>query len=91
MGSEILATGVVSWAFNTWLEVGNLRKVDKAYRKYWVLNAVLGQAALLPYIAGGIATLAIGIDGIYLLVPAMVFSFLKAIVDAWVLLIEVNR
>src|SRR5271155_2952358 len=88
MGLEMLAVGGVAWAINTWLEVGNLEKIDRQYRRVWLQNTFFGQAALLPYIVGGVATLAFGPVGIYWLVPALVFSYLKAIVDAWVLLIE---
>jgi hypothetical protein len=91
MGLEILGVGASAWALNTWLEIGNLEKTSKEYRRFWVQNTLLGQAALLPYIIGGLATLAFGIDGLYLLVPAALFSFLKAMIDAWVLLIEINR
>ena len=46
---------------------------------------------MTPYIAGGIVTLASGLEGFYLVVVAVLFSYGKAIVDAWVLLIEINR
>jgi modulator of FtsH protease len=29
--------------------------------------------------------------GIFWIVPAIVFSFIKAVLDAWVLLVEINR
>ncbi len=32
-----------------------------------------------------------GVGGLYWLVPAAIFSFIKAILDAWVLLVEINR
>ena len=32
-----------------------------------------------------------GVDGLYWLVPAVIFSLLKALLDAWVLLVEINR
>jgi len=91
VGVEILVIGAGVWVFSTWLDVGNLRHMSKEVRKYWVQNAVLGQAALLPYIIGGVIILAAGAVGIYVLVLAVLFSFVKAIVDAWVLLIEINR
>lgn len=91
LGLEVLVVGGIAWVFSTRLDVGNLRQYQKEHRKYWVQNAVVGQAALLPYIAGGVSTLAIGFDGLYLLVLAVIFSYLKAIVDAWILLIEINR
>jgi hypothetical protein len=33
----------------------------------------------------------LGAGGIYALVPAVILSYLAAILDAWVLLIEINR
>jgi hypothetical protein len=34
---------------------------------------------------------AVGSAGIHSLVQAVIFSFVKAVIDAWVLLIEINR
>jgi hypothetical protein len=45
---------------------------------------------LLYVIAGGLVV-AHGVNGFYWLVPAIIFSFAVAILDAWVLLIEINR
>jgi hypothetical protein len=91
MGLEMLGVGTFAWALNMWLEVGNLEKINKEYRRFWIQNTLVGQAALLPYVIGGVVTLAFGPVGIYFLVPAVIFSFLKAMIDAWVLLIEINR
>ncbi|MDA4114925.1 MAG: hypothetical protein OK442_00045 [Thaumarchaeota archaeon] len=91
VGLEILVIGSSVWVFSTLLDVGNLRQMTKEVRKYWVQNAVLGQAAVLPYIIGGATMLTVGVVGIYVLVLAVLFSFLKAIIDAWVLLVEINR
>ena len=52
---------------------------------------LLSQLASLPYVIAGILALAIGTVGLYLVVPAIIFSFIKAILDAWVLLVEINR
>jgi modulator of FtsH protease len=49
------------------------------------------QVAMLPYIIGGIVMIESGTSGVGWLAPAAIFSFLKAILDAWVLLIEINR
>ena len=51
----------------------------------------LSQLASLPYVIAGILALAIGTPGLYLVIPAVIFSFIKAILDAWVLLVEINR
>ena len=59
-------------------------------RKYF-FNMTLTQAAHFPYIIAGILTISIGDVGKYLVVPEMLFSFIKAIADSWVLLVEINR
>lgn len=33
----------------------------------------------------------VGLSGLYWLVPAILISMIKAAVDAWVLLVEINR
>jgi len=38
-----------------------------------------------------VVVLTVGDVGLYWIVPAVIFSFLKAIIDAWVLLVEINR
>jgi hypothetical protein len=52
---------------------------------------VLGQLATLPFSLAGGAVLLWGEDGLYLFVPGVVASFVGAFLDAWVLLIEINR
>ena len=90
-GTEVLIAGLVVWTIVTILDVGILQKTDPQYRRSFAVNMVLTQFAVLPYIIAGITMLAIGAGGLYFLVPAVLFSFIKAILDAWVLLIEINR
>ena len=90
-GFEILAVGFFVWIGNLRLDLGNVRKSDKKYKSAFVRNAVFNQAILLFYIIAGIVTIVFGEDGIYLLVPAVILSFVKAISEAWVLLVEINR
>ena len=52
---------------------------------------VLTQFAVLPYVISGISVLTRGAGGLYWLVPAILISFIKAVLDAWVLLVEINR
>ncbi len=67
------------------------QKTEVQYRRPFLLNMLLSQLASLPYVIAGILVLAIGTSGLYWLVPAVIFSFIKAILDAWVLLVEINR
>jgi hypothetical protein len=91
VGIEILIVGVPVWVVNFRFDIRNLKRIDKQFRKTYKWTMALSQAALLPYSVAGIVTIFFGGVGIYWLVPAVVISFIKAIMDSWVLLVEINR
>lgn len=91
LGIEVAAVGVTGWAANTRFDIINYRATDKKFQRSYFGIAFLDQTSLLFYIIAGVATVFIGQSGIYLLVPATILSFLKAVIDAWVLLVEINR
>jgi hypothetical protein len=91
VGIEVLVVGVVVWTIATTLDVSILRKKEPEYRLQYMVNMALSQFAVLPYVIAGIIVLTRGADGLYWIVPAIVVSFIKAILDAWVLLVEINR
>jgi hypothetical protein len=91
VGIELLVVGLFVWIIATRLDVIILIKKDPQYRKPYVLNMVLTQFAILPYVIAGIIVLTRGAGGLYLIVIAIVISFIKAILDAWVLLVEIIR
>jgi lipopolysaccharide export LptBFGC system permease protein LptF len=54
-------------------------------------RSLLTQICVLSYIVAGIVMITLGSDGINIVVPAVVVSFIIALMDAWVLLVEINR
>jgi modulator of FtsH protease len=66
-------------------------KTADAYRRQHLFNMVLFQLAILPYVVGGALLLAGHPDGLYWVAAAMLMSFVRATLDAWVLLVEINR
>jgi hypothetical protein len=91
LGVEILIVGASVWAMVTTLSIRNLRAVEKQYMWSWIGETLLTQVAVLSYSVAGIVTITLGSDGINLLVPAVVVSFVVVLIDAWVLLVEINR
>jgi modulator of FtsH protease len=71
--------------------VNHLRKLEPQLRQKFVIRVILGQMAALPFVIAGITMLVGGGGGLYWLVPAVIFSFLVSLLDAWVLLVEINR
>jgi len=90
-GIEILGAGIIIWAVSIRLDFGILRKSDEEFKSYAWLNFALTQFAVVPYIISGVIILTHGAIGFYWLVPAFIISLIKALTDAWVLLVEINR
>jgi len=90
-GLEILFVGVVGWAVNTRFDLSNYKATDPKFKRSYLGVALLDQICLVFYLLSGILTLALGQIGLFFLVPATLVSFLKSLIDAWVLLVEINR
>lgn len=91
IGAEVLAIGLAVWTMVVIFDLRTLRSAGSNYRRRAVCRTVLSQSAALLYVVAGGLIVAIGIQGVYWLVPAIIFSFAIALVDAWVLLVEINR
>jgi hypothetical protein len=93
-GAELLAVGVVDWAAVVTIQVlvlRNWRSLEPAFRWHFVPRVVLCQLATLPIVAAGIGVMGWELGGLYWLVVGVVLSFLVAVGDAWVLLVEIHR
>ena len=91
IGLELLVIGVIMWVRLTWHNIKDVRQVEPKYRRFAQINFAFDQVTMLPYIAAALSVLTWGTNGLYWLVAATILSFCKALSDAWVLLIEINR
>jgi hypothetical protein len=89
LGAEILAIGALAWGYPIRIQIrGHVAGVP---RRWMVARVVAHQIATLPMLTAG-ATLLIGAGGgLYWLIGGTILSFAAAIVNAWVLLIEIQR
>ena len=55
------------------------------------IRVLLGQAAALPVLIAGVTLIAESGGGIYWLVGALIFAYVAALLNAWVLLVEIRR
>jgi hypothetical protein len=91
IGYEFLFLGIVIWIITSRIDFKIFRQTDKQYKSRFIFNAILTQLSVLPYLVSGVILICSGINGLYWLVPGIVFSFIKAVLDGWVLLVEINR
>lgn len=91
LGWEISVLGITVWLIAIRVDLGNFRITTKEYKWQQLVNLLFDQLSLLPYLVGGLRIIAIGEAGLYWIVLAVVFSFMKSTINAWILLVEINR
>lgn len=91
VGAELLGLGLIIWIAILRLQINNIRRMKAEFRRSFLPVVVVGQAATFSFIVTGFLTLVWGSNGLYFVVPATLLSFCFAFIDAWVLLIEINR
>ncbi|MGI4835952.1 MAG: hypothetical protein ACRYFK_21065 [Janthinobacterium lividum] len=91
LGAEVLGLGLLSWGGATWLALSQRRLTPlEHHRAHW-FNVAFTQVSTLPYLVAGSSLLLGRSSGLYWVMGAMMASFFKASLDAWILLVEVNR
>lgn len=87
LGAEVLGLGLAAWARASWLNWRSWPLIPAPHG----VNIALTQLALLPYLGAAILLLTGHLVGLYWLPVAIALSLGKALVDAWLTLVEVNR
>ncbi len=91
IGWELSIIGIIVWFFVTRIDIKIYRANEQQYKRRYLLNTLFNQLAIIPYIIGGLCILFNSKAGFYWVVPAFILSFIKSVLDAWVLLVEINR
>jgi hypothetical protein len=91
VGIELLGLGLLAWILVLRLQINNIRRVKAEFRRSFLPVMIVGQTATFSFIITGFLTLIWGSNGLYFVVPATLLCFCFAFIDAWVLLIEINR
>ncbi len=91
LGAELLLPGAAIWVLVTLSSAASLRVTERQYLPIHAVEFGFVELAGALYVAAGLSLLTSHAVGIYLIVPAVLLSFVTAITDSWVLLVEVNR
>jgi hypothetical protein len=90
LGLEVTLTAIAAWV--TTARIQYKAPKNREDPRSWMVTRVAGtQLATLPMVVGGVSLLAEAGGGLYWVVAASIASFLAALVDAWVLLVEIQR
>jgi hypothetical protein len=96
LGTELLVTGLLAWSILVVIHLKAVRGRIGAVRigpsrpvlVAWIATA---QVAVLPFLVAGVSLLLQAGGGLYWLVPGVVLCLVVAVLNAWVLLIEILR
>jgi len=90
-GREAMLISLPIWIAVIVFDARTLANAGREYRQRSIQRMAISQTAAPLFVIGAGITLGFGLAGFYVLVPAVLFSYLIALIDAWVLLVEINR
>ena len=88
---EIIGFSSVAWILLSAASFSGWRQSPQAFRQYAAISMGSVQIAMIPFLIAGFAVVFSGVDGLFWLIPAFVCCFIVAVVDAWILLVEIHR
>ena len=91
LGLIVLAVGVPTWSISTSIQIQALRQGHYQRLAYSILRLLLQQVATVPFLLAGLSLQGLFGGGMYWFAAALVLSLVVALVNAWVLLVEILR
>jgi modulator of FtsH protease len=90
LGAEVLVVGTIVWAYPMSLQLRSARGPSMPPGAM-AIRVVSHQLATAPMFVAGLSLPAHRGGGLYWLVPGTILSFSVALLNAWVLLVEIQR
>jgi modulator of FtsH protease len=91
LGVELLVVAIIAWLMFAMIQLRAIDVIKERPRLEAVTRVVLVQVATLPFVIGSGSLIVHHGGGLYWLALGFVCSFVAAMIDAWVLLVEILR
>jgi hypothetical protein len=91
LGAELLVAGLLAWSIMVMIHLRAVRGRVGPSSGALAGRIVVVQVAVLPLLVAGLSLLLGAGGGLYWLVPGVLLCLVVAVLDAWVLLIEILR
>lgn len=91
LGIDVLIVGIIAYAVILKLDSRIFKHKQNKFKQLYALYFLVDHAATVPFIIVGFALTMGWNNGIYWIVAGALFSIIKAVLDGWVLLVEINR
>ena len=91
LATEILCLVIATWSAVTLLHISNYRNKDSSMPRRAIASTMLGQLVAFSWALAGAMLFAEGPKAIFWFIPAFLLSYFLGLLNAWVLLVEINR
>jgi hypothetical protein len=91
LGAEIMCLVIATWVGVTMLQVSTYRKKDSSMPRRALASTVLGQLVSISWVLAGAMLFAEDTGALFWFIPAFLMSYFLGLLNAWVLLVEINR
>jgi hypothetical protein len=90
-GIMVLAVAVPLWVGLNWIEARSWKLVEKRWRGQFLVHTLELQIPSGLFSVGGVLLVGTSSYSLYWLAPATIVAFFVAIIESWVILVEINR
>jgi hypothetical protein len=91
LGTMLLVVWLVTWGLPTIVQVRIVSRRDYQRFRYWLMRFTLHQGATMPLLLAGLSLRGYVAGGLRWLAAALILSLIVALINAWVLLVEIVR
>jgi hypothetical protein len=91
LGTEISVLAIIIWFSISRLDFQTYRRVEDLYKKLYFRNFFFLQLSILPFLIAGIFMIFGSETAFYILVPGIIFSLIKSLLDIWFLTVDINK
>jgi hypothetical protein len=91
LATEIMCLVIATWIAVTLLHISSYRNKDKSMPRRAIASTVLGQLVSFSWVLAGAMLFAGEPKAILWFIPAFLLSYFLGLLNAWVLLVEINR
>jgi len=91
LGLEIFIMSLIIWLITCRLDLRTYRRVNDVHKKHYFRNFLFLQVSLIPFIGSGILLVFRWEHAFYIMIPGIIFSLIKSLLDIWFLIVDLNR
>ena len=91
LGGEISIIAIAIWLTTSRLDLKAYHRIEDLYKKLYFRNFFFLQFSILPFLIAGILLVCGSENAFYVMVPGIIFSFIKSLLDTWFIIVDINK